>query len=105
MYDERIVFCDVTERTAGVLRRCDHPPGPPLAHRDGQAMKYLLRLDLERVRSNLESTRGAPQTHDDVMRLLAGMKVWRRDEEWFMADGTAMRNFLDGEVLENRPAP
>ena len=67
-------------------------------------MKWLLRLDLERIRRNLEVTTGTPQTDDDVARLLAGMKVWRKDEQWFSADGAMLRNFLDGEILEKRPA-
>ena len=48
-------------------------------------MRYLLRLDLERIRLNLEDTARAPQTDDDVMRLLAGLGVWRQSDEWWGA--------------------
>jgi hypothetical protein len=67
--------------------------------------RLLTRLDLERIRPNLERTTGAPQTHEDVLRLLAGLKVWRRDEDWFTADDNAVRQFIDGEVLERRDWP
>jgi hypothetical protein len=65
-------------------------------------MTYLLRLDLERLRTNLERTTGVPHSHEDVLRLLAGMKVWRHDDDWFTADENALRQFIDDEVLDRR---
>ena len=67
-------------------------------------MKWLLRLDLERVRRNLGATTRGTRTEDDVLRLLAELKVWRKSDEWFVADDPVMRTFLDGDVLEKRPA-
>ena len=67
-------------------------------------MKQLVRLDLERIRRNLEAATAAPQTHDDVLRLLAVRKVWRKDEHWFIADEAAVRMFSQGEVVEKRSA-
>jgi hypothetical protein len=68
-------------------------------------MSYLLRLDLERIRRNLEDAAEAPQTEDDMMRLLAGMRVWRHSDDWWGADEAAVRNFREGEVLERREGP
>ena len=65
-------------------------------------MAYLIRLDLECLRANVERSLGVPQSHEDVLRLLAGMRVWRHDDEWFTADENALRQFIDGEVLEKR---
>jgi hypothetical protein len=65
------------------------------------AMTHLVRLDLERVRVNLELTTGTPQTEQDVLRLLAALKVRQRNGDWFTADDAALRQFLDGEVLES----
>ena len=64
--------------------------------------KYLVRLDLERMRRNLETTTGTPQTQEDALRLLAAMKIWRRDEDWFSAAESALHIFLEGEVLEKK---
>jgi hypothetical protein len=68
------------------------------------SMKYLVRLDLDRIGLNLAAATRTPQTEEDILRLLATRKVWRRDEQWFTADESALRDFLDDEVLEKRPA-
>jgi hypothetical protein len=68
-----------------------------------EAAPLLLRLDLDRIRKNLEQSVGGAQTDDDVLRLLAGMRVWRQDEDWFLADETAAGGFRHGEVREKRP--
>ena len=66
-------------------------------------MPYLLRLDLERIRMNLQRSVGTPHSHEDVLRLLATMQVWRHnDDDWVTADENALRQFVDGEVLERR---
>jgi len=64
-------------------------------------MRYLLRLDLERIRLNLEGI-GAPHTEDDVARLLAGFGLWRVNDDWWGADGSALKHFLPDEILERR---
>ena len=66
-------------------------------------MTHVVRLDLELIRRNLEAATGSPQTHEDVMRLLAMRRVWRQDEEWFTADEAALAEFADAEVLDRRP--
>jgi hypothetical protein len=66
-------------------------------------VKYLVRLDLARVQSNSESATGTPMTDEDVLRLLATRRVWRRDEEWWTAEAEALSAFGAGEVLETQP--
>jgi hypothetical protein len=63
--------------------------------------RYLLRLNLETLRSNLGRTAGTPPSDQDVLLMLAAMGVRRRDDDWFTAENTSF--FLDGEVLEMRP--
>jgi hypothetical protein len=68
-------------------------------------MRWLVKLDLERMRQNLELTTGTPKTEEDVLRLLGAMKIRRRDDDdWFLADQSALHIFLDGEMLEKRAA-
>jgi hypothetical protein len=67
-------------------------------------MQFVVRLDLERIRVNLERALEQPQTGEDVHRLLAAFGVWRKNEEWFGASEAALTNFVDGEVLEKRPS-
>ena len=68
-------------------------------------MRYLLRIDLDLIRRNLEQTAGVPQTADDVMRLMAGMGVWRQSDEWWGADEAILRNFREGEIIERKEIP
>jgi len=30
------------------------------------------------------------------------MKIWRKDEDWFAAEQSALHIFLEGELLEKR---
>jgi len=76
-----------------------HPP--PVPGRPTR-MVYLLRLDLDLIRRNLEDTAEAPQTEDDVMRLMAGLGVWRQSDEWWGAEEPALKNFRHGEIIERR---
>ena len=68
-----------------------------------QPKQYLLRLDLEALRRNLEATAEAPQSIDDVLRLLAGLGVWRQSDQWWGAGEGALVNLREAEVLEKRP--
>ena len=63
-------------------------------------MTYLLRLDVDRIRRNLERASGGPQTEYNALRALARRSVWRQDERWWRADEKALRAFDEGEVLE-----
>ena len=67
-------------------------------------MRILCRLDLERMRRNLELSTGTPQTEEDVLRHLAAIGVWRRNDEWFAADPETLDRCGEGEVLERRYA-
>jgi hypothetical protein len=51
---------------------------------------------------NVQRSAGTPHSHEDVLRLLATMQVWRHNDDWFTADENAFRQFVDGEVLERR---
>jgi hypothetical protein len=64
----------------------------------------LLKLDVERVRQNLERTAGQPQTQTDALRFIAMMDVHQRDGGWFEATEATSRAFADDEVIERRPA-
>lgn len=88
-----LYFALLSSRRGGLGGVAGTPVGEP-------QMTHLVRLDLERIRRNLEAREGSPQTDDDVMRLLAGMKVWRKDAQWFCASAAAVSSFLTGEVLE-----
>jgi hypothetical protein len=68
-------------------------------------MSVLLRLDLDRVRINLEAVARVPQTEEDVLRFLAAMGVSRRDEQWFVTTEATSRAFSADELLETRPDP
>ena len=59
-----------------------------------------VRLDLERIRLNLEKSAGAPQTHEDVLRLIASLGLRRKDEAWFVGVEPVSRAFFEDEVLE-----
>ena len=74
-------------------------------HALGAEQSLLLRLDLDRIRRNLERCSDSPQSDDDVYRFLAVMKVRRHDEQWFLADEEAVTGFRAGEVVERRPKP
>ena len=65
-------------------------------------MRYLLRLDLERIRLNLEDTAEAPQSLDDAHRLLAGLGVWRHSDEWWAAESSTLKHFRPGEIIDSR---
>jgi hypothetical protein len=64
----------------------------------------LLRLDIERVRFNLERSAGDPQTPEDALRFIERMGVLRRDGGWFEATPATAGAFTPDEVLERRPA-
>lgn len=68
-------------------------------------MQYLIRLDLDRIRRNLDATGSKLHDIEDVHRLLATIQVRRHDEQWFIGDEACLRGFEDGEVLEKQPAP
>ena len=74
------------------------PPSP-------EGMRYLLRLDLDLIRRNLGDTAEAPPTEDDVMRLLAGLGLWRHSDEWWGADEAALKNLREGDVIERKEFP
>jgi hypothetical protein len=65
----------------------------------------LLRLDIERVRLNLERTAGEPQTLEDAVRFIARMGVRLREGGWFEATPATAAAFTADEVLERRDAP
>ncbi len=65
-------------------------------------MTFLLRLDLERIRRNLEAATGQPHGDEDVLRELAARGVWRHNEEWWGATQEAAERFAAGELLERR---
>ena len=66
-------------------------------------MRYLLRLDLERIRRNLSDTATQQVTDDDVFRALAERGVWRHNDDWWGASEAAVGRFGDGEVLQKQP--
>ena len=37
-----------------------------------------------------------------ALRLLAGMGVWRHNDDWWGAEDVVLENFRDGEVIERR---
>jgi hypothetical protein len=37
-----------------------------------------------------------------VLRLLAGLGLWRQSDEWWGADEKALRTLREGEILERR---
>jgi hypothetical protein len=65
-------------------------------------MANLLRLDLDRIRTNLARAAGAAVTDDDLHRELAGRGVWRHSDEWWGAGDGAAQRFAPGEILEQR---
>ena len=67
-------------------------------------LNWIVRLDLERVRRSMPDDEGAPIDEEVVYRFLAAIGVRRKDEDWWWATDEALVNFVDGEVLEKRPA-
>jgi hypothetical protein len=67
-------------------------------------MRIFLRLDLERMRHNLQQSTGTPHTEEDVLRHLAGVGVWRKNDDWWAAGPETLDRFGEGEVLERRGA-
>ena len=63
-------------------------------------MTYLLRLDFERVRSNLANATTQPVDEEELLRELARRGVWRHNELWWGATEAALAHFKDGEVLQ-----
>lgn len=68
-------------------------------------MTYLLRLDLERVRRNLETATGSACSDDDLYRALAARRVWCQSDDWWGAGPRALSLFGEGEILERRDEP
>ena len=65
-------------------------------------MAHLLRLDLDRIRQNLQEATGSPQTEEDVLRALAarGAGATRR---LVGATEQALGRFGDAEIVERKP--
>ena len=66
-------------------------------------MRYLLRLDLDRVRHNLANRTTAAVTDDDVYRLLSHRGVWCHSDVWWGATERSLSHFHDGEILQKVP--
>jgi hypothetical protein len=93
-----------TDRRTQVFKKL---PGPDWRIRPAAAMfrapmTWLLRLDLDRIRANLQAPGGPPRTYEDVVRLLASRGVWRYGDHWWGAQAAALALFDDGEVVEAR---
>ena len=67
-------------------------------------MTYHRSLDLKGIRRKTEVSAAAPQTEEDVLRHLAGIGVWRKNDEWWSASPEALDGLGEGEVLERRGA-
>jgi hypothetical protein len=66
-------------------------------------MRYLLRLDLDRVRRNLAATTTSVVTDDDVHRVLTQRGVWRHSDEWWGASQGSLAHFSAGEIVQKVP--
>ena len=66
-------------------------------------MDYFVKLDVERIRLDLERVTERPQTNEHVVEFVEALGLRRRDEVWFWAKEESLVNFLEGEVLEKRP--
>ena len=93
---------DLQDGIAEVEASIPHDPRPTTVQGRRHLTNCLLRLDLDLIRRNLEDAAEAPQTEDDVLRLLAGLGLWRHSDEWWGADDAAVRNFREGEIIERR---
>jgi hypothetical protein len=65
-------------------------------------MPTLLRLDLDRIWTNLSRRAGLPLTDDEVLRELSARGVWRHSDQWWGTNDGAAERFSPGEILEQR---